>query len=77
MPLEFWVGRLCEEFHCLPSAAIREIESAPVGFLETIVLFRTYQRSYQAFHGGGTVPDELPLKAVVAALTEERLLRES
>lgn len=35
---------------------------------------RVYQRSFQTFHGGGTVPEDLPFRAVIAAFTEERVI---
>lgn len=42
VPWEWWVSRLCEEFHCLPSQALREWWAAPVGLLETILEYRAF-----------------------------------
>lgn len=41
----FWIGRLCEEFACLPSQALAEWRSAPVGFLEEIIEARQYAKA--------------------------------
>ena len=40
---------MCEEFGCLPSAALREWRQAPVGLLETIVEFRAYASAKHAY----------------------------
>lgn len=42
MPWEWWIGRLCEEFHCLPSQALREWLRVPAGLLESIIEMRAY-----------------------------------
>jgi hypothetical protein len=39
------VGRLCEEFQCLPTEAWRELRRLPAGFLETIIEYRAYARA--------------------------------
>lgn len=36
---------MCEEFHCLPLAAIREIERDPDRLVEAIMVFRDYERA--------------------------------
>lgn len=36
------MGRICEEFNCLPSAAICELETEPQRLAETIMLLRSY-----------------------------------
>jgi hypothetical protein len=36
------VGRVCEEFHCRPSEAVRELETEPQRLAETIILLRSY-----------------------------------
>lgn len=45
MPFEWWVSLVCEHFHCMPSVALREIETAPMFLLETIVMFRAYAQA--------------------------------
>jgi hypothetical protein len=37
-----WLSRICEEFHCLPSAALREWLTAPVGLIEEVLEARAY-----------------------------------
>lgn len=42
---------MCEAFSCRPSQAMREIEDAPVGLIESILTLRSYAanlRDYQA-----------------------------
>lgn len=39
------MSRVCEEFHCLPLAAIREIERDPDRLAEMIIVFRDYARA--------------------------------
>lgn len=41
-PYEWVVGRVCDEFHCLPSQAIRELETEPQRLAETIMMLRSY-----------------------------------
>lgn len=79
MPEDWWISRLCEEFGCLPSQAIREYQSAPCGLLETILLYRTYARSHRAWHSATSkdqLPDDLPLRGVIEALVEEAVTGE-
>jgi len=42
MPQTWWVSRLSEEFHCCPSAALREWQQAPEGLLEEIIEMRAF-----------------------------------
>lgn len=42
MPEVWWLSRICEEFHCLPSEALREWRRQPLGLLEQIVEARAY-----------------------------------
>ena len=73
MPWEWWVGVLCEEFHCLPQAVLREIEDAPVGLLEHIVEMRHYARAkarYEAAKDRSEISDD-PLTQVVQAIEFE------
>lgn len=75
-PLEYLLGRLCEEFHCLPSAAWREWQALPAGFLETILEFRAYARAKAAYDARGQKTYEPPLTDLVLehdfALVQER-----
>lgn len=47
MPWEWWISRFCEEFHCLPSEAVREWRVAPAGLLETILECRAFAAAKQ------------------------------
>lgn len=47
MPLAWFLSRLCEEFHCLPSEALREWERAPSGLLEEILELRAFAHAKQ------------------------------
>lgn len=41
-----WViGRICEEFHCLPEAAYLAWQAAPVGFFDELLAYRSYARA--------------------------------
>jgi hypothetical protein len=43
-PFEWLVSRVCEEFSCVPSVAIRELEELPGGLIEAIMAYRSYKR---------------------------------
>ncbi|MDX9803925.1 MAG: hypothetical protein RBS96_07945 [Dehalococcoidales bacterium] len=48
MPLWEWViSRICEEFNCLPTEAMREMEEAPTGMIKDILELREYSRAKQ------------------------------
>jgi len=59
LPLEYVVGRICQEFHCLPSAAWREYLSLPAGFLETIIDYRNYAWAKAQYDAKGQRTSEL------------------
>lgn len=42
------VSRVCEEFHCLPSAAIRELMSDPANMALDIIELRAYASAKHA-----------------------------
>lgn len=48
MPLVFWIGRICEEFACTPSVALRELEVLPDGFIEQLIEARAYAATKRA-----------------------------
>jgi hypothetical protein len=64
-PLEFVVGRICEEFHCLPSAAWREWLTLPAGFIETILEYRAYSRAKAAYDRRAGGSDDSPFTDLV------------
>jgi tRNA isopentenyl-2-thiomethyl-A-37 hydroxylase MiaE len=48
VPLWEWViSRICEEFNCLPTEAMREMEEAPTGMIKDILELREYSRAKQ------------------------------
>jgi hypothetical protein len=53
-PLAYRISRICEEFQCLPSAALRELERLPAGFLEDVIEARYYARAKADFDGAET-----------------------
>lgn len=75
-PLEFIVGRICEEFHCLPSAAWREWQALPVGFIETILEYRAYHHAKARYDARGQRAGDSPMTDLVIehdfALMQER-----
>ena len=79
LPLEFIVGRICEEFHCLPSAAWREWLSLPVGFIETILDYRAYSHAKARYDAHGRTKHDPPMTDLVVehdfALVQERRSR--
>ena len=46
MPEAFWVSRICEEFHCLPSQAFCEVRRVPAGWLDEILEARHFASAY-------------------------------
>jgi hypothetical protein len=41
-PFEWVISRICEEFNCLPSEALRELEESPFGLVMDIMEMRYY-----------------------------------
>lgn len=67
--MEFFLGRLCEEFHCLPSEAFREWLQAPVGFLEEIIESRAYARAKDLYDHARSAKD-LPQSPLIDLVKE-------
>lgn len=65
LPIEWIVGRMCEEFHCLPSAAWREYLDSPAGWIETILDYRLYGRAKAAYDARGQKRHDPPLTDLV------------
>jgi len=76
LPLEFVVGRICEEFHCVPSVAWREWLQLPAGFLETILEYRAYSRAKASYDARGRHASDPPIMDLVVehdfALVQDR-----
>lgn len=41
-PEEWVISRMCEEFDCLPSAAVRELDEGDIDLIRTILEMRSY-----------------------------------
>lgn len=59
LPFEYWIGRLCEEFHCLPSEAFREWLTVPADFLEHVIEARHFAKAKATFDAAEK-PSDLP-----------------
>ena len=69
MPFEFYVSRICEEFSCVPSEAIREMGRWPDGFLERVIEARTYIATKAQIDAAKTA-DQKPTGAMADAVDE-------
>jgi len=47
-PFEWVVSRICEEFHCLPTAALAELLDDPAGMAIEILELRAYARAKES-----------------------------
>jgi hypothetical protein len=47
-PWEWVVSRICEEFHCLPTAAVNELFDDPSGMAIDILELRAYANAKEA-----------------------------
>jgi len=78
-----WVSRMCEEFHCLPSEALRERLIAPCGLLEEVLEVRAYTAAYFSVQAkdapkGGTRPTpelELLVRQIEGELAAAEMAR--
>ena len=73
MPAAFWIARVCDEFHCLPSDAEREARRQPVGWLDEIIEARHYAECHHIWTRARSkqdVPDS-PLMACVKEIEFE------
>lgn len=53
----WFVSRVAESFHCLPSAAEREIDRQPAGYLEDLLQLRAYAEIKAALDAGRSEED--------------------
>ncbi len=78
-PLELLVSRVCQEFNCLPSEALREIEEGPAGLVWRVIEMRDFARAVQvveqAERDPGVEVEVTPMVELVNELKAE-LLRE-
>jgi hypothetical protein len=80
-PLEWVVSRVCEEFGCLPTRALWELEHEPDGLALTIIKLRAYAATKAAIDRA-TDEKEIPKGAladlvldVTTELVKERVQR--
>ena len=72
---------MCDEFSCLPSAALREYERLPVGLIEAVIEARAYGR-LKAAYDQATTPaaraarPATPLLDLVKVITFELVQQE-
>lgn len=64
-PEEWLVSRLCEEFNCLPSAAVRELEEGIPGLAYDVMELRAYARAKAALDAAEK-PEDVPTSPMVA-----------
>ncbi len=69
MPVTVWIGRLCEEFHCLPSEAWEEMRRHPDGWLETLIEARAYTRA-KAVVDSAKKPEDIPREPIYGLVRE-------
>lgn len=55
--MEWWISRVCQEFACPPSVALRELREAPDGLIETIVEMRAFARAREVTRQAEQMPD--------------------
>ena len=66
-----YLGRLCEEFHCLPSQAWDELMRVEVGMLEQIIEYRAYAATKAAYDQQQNPKAEGPLWQLVKVIDFE------
>lgn len=77
--MELLISRVCEEFGCLPSEALREIEEGPAGLVWRVIELRDFARAVRAVEDAerdrGRELEHTPMVELVKEMREE-LLRE-
>lgn len=74
MPMAWYVSRVCEEFGCVPSVALREIEQFPDGLLEDVMEARAFMSAkarVDAAEKKGDIPGTPMCQLVVAIGMDE------
>ena len=70
--MEWLISRICEEFHCLPSQAVREWDADDEGLVLDVIELRGYARAKAAWDRATEGGDE---KAVSRLLQDEMVKR--
>lgn len=76
-PWEWIVSRVCEEFGCLPSDAVRELMDDPAGLALDVMELRAYARAKEALDSAKKAGDEPtgPMADMVWEVMSELLKR--
>lgn len=77
LPFEWIISRICEEFNCLPSAALRELMNDPAQMAIDIMELRAYARTKEAIdnaHSDKDIPAS-PMVDQVFSIQAELLKR--
>jgi hypothetical protein len=68
MPLAYYVSRVCEEFACVPSVALAEVDRLPAGFLEDVIEARSFGVAYDIVQR--SEPKDIPDTPMVKLVQE-------
>ena len=78
-PVEWYISHICEEFNCLPRAAIDELMNCPDKLVTTIINMRNYARAKEALDNAKRPEDkptgrtaELVLEIQAEIIAEKR-----
>lgn len=73
------IGRVCDEFHCLPSQAIRELDNDPDRTALAILEIRAFERTWRAIDQARSQADvpNGPMAERVLAVMGDRLTQRS
>ena len=69
MPFVWWLSRIAEEFHCLPSEAWREWREAPCGLIEDLLEAGAYAHAKHVVDTARTAAD-IPAEPLYALVHE-------
>lgn len=70
-PDEWVISRICEEFTCLPSHAVRELDHGDVDLLITVMEMRAYARAKQELESAQRQSDVKQTPAILRVLEIE------
>lgn len=68
MPDEWFISRVCEEFHCLPRQAVKAIEEDEGFLLFKILEYRAYSRAKEVYDS--TPMEKRPNNALIRKVSD-------
>lgn len=74
MPADWFISRICEEFHCIPSVADEEFDDDPVRILN-ILEMRAFQRAKEAIDRDGDNVKMTPMVRMVMVIEADAMRR--